>query len=174
MAGPRLGLDADGHLIVNSTGIGAETGLGTDPLAWVQGVSRKTIPLLLVRNMFSVPFELVAAPGAGFITVVNRIVISKAAGTAFGGVAAAEDLTMQYETSAVKVVGDIETTGFLDASVDEIRLARPFAAASGLDSIDLTDSEDEAIEISLLVGNITGGSDLIVHTYFERFPVALT
>lgn len=166
MAGLRLGRNSLGQLLVNRFA----TGLKVDAQARVEGVQRTTLTALQVRTLDATPIEIVAAPGATWVTVVSRIVVSKAAGDAFGGIAGGEDLTFQYETAAVKVVGDMETTGFLDATTAEIRIARPLLAASGLDSIDLTDALDEAIEISLLVGPVTLGSEVIIDTYYERFP----
>lgn len=166
MAGLRLGRNSLGQLLVNRLA----TGLKADAQARVEGVERTILTAAQVQNAFSVPVELVAAPGVLFFLIVNRVVVSKAAGTAFGGIAAGEDIQIEYGTANLACVADIESTGFLDAATAEIRLARSIDVASGLGGLDATALLNDNIEFSLLIGNITLGSPLIVDTYYERFP----
>lgn len=165
MAGLRFGKGPNGEFTVNAT----ESGKGVDAQARVEGVQRSNFTAAQIQSANGTPLEVVAAPGAGFVLIVNRVIVSKAAGDAFGGIAGGEDLTFLYETAGVAVVADIETTGFLDQATAEIRLSRALEVASGLGGIDLTDALDEAIEMSLLSGNITLGSEVIVDVYYERF-----
>lgn len=164
MAGLRLGRNSLGQLLVNRLA----TGLGSDAQARVEGVARVTISAVLAAAMNTTPFELVAAPGALFVIIVNRVVVSKAAGTAFGGVATGEDLTVVYSGGSDNLVTNIETTGFLDSATAEIRATHgPVDPTLGHD---LTALLNTAVDLELLVGDITGGSPLIVDTYYERFP----
>ncbi len=114
---------------------------------------------------FSAPVELVAAPGAGFALIVSRIDVSKAAGTAFGGIAAGEDMIFVYSGGAIQVVNSLETTGFLDSTVDEMRISRHLPVALGFD---FTAQANTAIDYELLVADITLGSPVIFDVYFER------
>jgi len=164
--GMRLGKGTFGNFLVNAV----QSGRGVDAQCRVEGVQRSTFTAAEIQNAFSVPVTIVDAPGAGFVVILNRVIVSKAAGTAFGGVAAGEDLTFLYATAAVEPVADIETTGFLDQTSAEIRISRSLEAVSGIGGIDLTDAVDEAIEMSLLIGNITLGDEVIVDAYYERFP----
>ena len=164
MAGLRLGRNSLGQLLVNRLA----TGLGADAQARVEGVARVTITAALAAALNTTAFELVAAPGALFVLVVNRVVVSKAAGTAFGGIAAGEDLTVVYSGGSDNLVTDIETTGFLDQTTAEVRIGHGPVDPTG--THDLTALLNTAIDLQLLVGDITGGSPLIVDTYYERFP----
>ena len=169
MAGLRFGKGSNGEFTVNAT----ESGKGVDAQVRVEGVQRSTFTAVQMRAANTTPLVVVDAPGTGFIVIVNRVIVSKASGTAFTGVAANEDLTFLYETAAVAVVADIETTGFLDQTTAEIRISRALEAASGLGGIDLTNAEDEAVEMSLLNDDITAGDEVIVDVYYERFPTFL-
>ncbi len=166
MAGLRFGRNSLGQFLVNRLA----TGLGVDAQARVEGVARVTLTAVQVAAAFTTPVELVAAPGALFFLIVNRVVVSKAAGTAFAGIAVGEDIQIEYGTANTPVVPDIETTGFLDATTAEIRIARSLAFVSGLGGLDATALLNDNIEFSLLIGDITGGSPVIVDTYYERFP----
>jgi len=169
MAGPKFGKGSGAEFLVNST----ESGRGEDAQLRVEGVYRSTFTAAQIDSANGTPLEVLPAPGTLFFNIVNRVVVSKAAGTAFGGIAAGEDLTFLYAGGSVQAVADVETTGFLDATTDEIRIVRAIAAASGTGSIDATDILATAVEMSLLVGDITLGSEVIVDVYYERFPSVL-
>jgi hypothetical protein len=164
--GRRFGLSAKSELIVNDANAKLQDAVIT-PLAR----ERVLISAAAAAAAFSTPVEIVAAPGTGFALLPRKVIVSKAAGTAFGGIAAGEDIRIAYGTAAIQTVGDIETTGFLDQTTDEMRVAYALSAASGLDSVDLNALANDNIEFSLLVGDLTGGSDLVVDIQYEVFDL---
>ncbi len=161
--GRRLGLSAESDLIVNDA-----NATKANAIVIPQLVVRISLTAAQVLAGFSTPVELVAAPGAGFALLVSRVDMSKAAGTAFAGIAAGEDITIVYSGGAINVVNNVESTGFLDSAVDELRIARHLPAALGFD---LTAQVNTAIDFELLVGDITGGSAVVFDVYYERIDL---
>lgn len=162
--GRRCGLSNRSDLIFNDNGAGKQD-------AVLRPKSREfvTLAAAAVAAAFTTPVELIAAPGAGIVLLVHRVVISKAAGTAFGGIAAGEDITIVYAGGTAPLVTDIETTGFLDSVADEMRISR---YVDPVGTHDLTALANTAVDFELLVGDITLGSDLIVDIEYE--PIDLT
>jgi len=160
----RFGKGTNGEFLVNAE----ESGRGDNAQVRVEGVSRKTFTAAQIDSANGTPLELVAAPGAAFALVVTKVVISKAAGTAFGGIAAGEDFTVVYSGGTDNLVTDIETTGFLDQTTAEIRVAHGPVDPTG--THDLTALLNTAVDLELLVGDITLGDEVIVDTYYERYP----
>ena len=117
-----------------------------------------------MRAGFATPVELLAAPGTGFSLLVDKVIISLPAGTAFAGIAAGEDIQIEYGALNVAVVTDVETTGFLDQTTTETRVTR---FADPTLSFDLTAAANDNIEYTLLVGDITGGRACLFDIYFE-------
>jgi hypothetical protein len=117
--------------------------------------------------LFATPKTIVAAPAAGLMNVFEGIVISKPAGTAYGGVAAGEDLAVGY-TAITTPLATVETTGFLDQSTVQTRYAPKYAAASGVNSITPAAA---AIVLGLQSGEIiTGTSPLNCRVYYRVIP----
>ena len=109
---------------------------------------------------------LVAAPGAGLMLIFEGAVIQKPAGTAYGGIAAGEDLSVKYTDKNGLEVGRCETTGFLDSTANQIRYLNGHRAASGISSF--VPVANAALVLHLLVGEIsTGDSDLNIETHFR-------
>jgi predicted RecA/RadA family phage recombinase len=76
---------------------------------------------LLALN--ATPKELIAAPGAGkAIVPVDAELFLDFNTTAYGGIAAGEDLAFRYTGTAGNQVGTVEATGFLDAIADAHRV----------------------------------------------------
>src|SRR5204863_7109643 len=71
-----------------------------------------TSALLLALN--ATPQTIVPAPGANKANIFEGCVIRKAAGTAYAGIAAGEDLSIKYTDGSGLELGECETTGFLD------------------------------------------------------------
>ena len=112
---------------------------------------------LLALN--ATPQTLVAAPGVGFALIFQGLFIQKPAGTAYGGIALGEDLSVKYTGAAGAEQGQCETTGFLDSAANQIRYVNPYHAASLISSI--TPVEDAPLVLQLLLGEIiTGDSPL--------------
>ena len=114
------------------------------------------------------------APIAGYANLVNRIAIYKAAGVAYAGIAAGEDLVAKYtDGSGAQVSSVIETTGFLDQATAQTRYAGPPGSTSTT-AADVKPVAAAAIVLHLLSGEITtGNQDLIVWTWYDTVPLAL-
>jgi hypothetical protein len=131
-----------------------------------------TITSAELLALFTTPIQILAAPGAGFAHVLEGVLATKAAGTAYAGIAAGEDLSISYTDASGLAVAGIETTGFLDQATAQMRYAHAYRAASGISSI--TPVENAALMIHLLTGNIiTGDSDLKLRLYYRTLPTAL-
>ena len=131
-----------------------------------------TITSAELLALFTTPKTVLAAPGAGYANVVEGIIWSKAAGTAYAGIAAGEDLSVSYTNAAGLAVAGCETTDFLDQTTAQARWSDAYNAASGISSI--TPVENAAIVAHLLVGNIiTGTSDLKMRLIYRTIPTAL-
>lgn len=125
---------------------------------------------LLALN--ATPKQIVAAPGAGLAIILESVVAYKAAGTAYAGIAAGEDLAINYTNGSGLELLEIETTGFLDQATAQTRHASAFRAASGIASI--TPVANAALVIQLLVGEITtGNSPLKLRVYYRVVPTVL-
>lgn len=125
---------------------------------------------LLALN--ATPRQIVAAPGAGLALILVDVVAYKAAGTAYAGIAAGEDLSIKYTDGSGLEVAEIETTGFLDQATAQMRYASSFRAASGVSSI--TPVANAALMMMLLSGEITtGDSDLKLRVYYRVVPTTL-
>lgn len=122
---------------------------------------------LLALN--ATPQTLLAAPGAGLATIFLGATIVKPAGTAYGGIAAGEDLSIKYTDASGLEVAECETTGFLDQSTLQIRHCNHYAAASAVSSI--TPVANAVLIIMLLVGEITTGtSPLNIRVFYSTVP----
>lgn len=125
---------------------------------------------LLALN--ATPKTILAAPGAGLANVLVDVVAYKAAGTAYAGIAAGEDLSIKYTDSSGLEVAQIETTGFLDQATAQTRYAKAFNAASGISSI--TPVANAVLVMMLLTSEITtGNSDLKLRVYYRTIPTTL-
>lgn len=125
---------------------------------------------LLALN--ATPKQIVAAPGANLALVLESVVAYKAAGTAYAGIAAGEDLSIKYTDASGLEVAEFETVGFLDQATAQTRYASAFRAASGVSSI--TPVANAALVMQLLVGEITtGNSALKLRVYYRVVPTVL-
>lgn len=160
----------DGRLIVNSER--TNKGLGAEVL--VEGIQRTTITTAQVLALFATPITIVAAPGVGNAVIVRAVGIHKPAGTAYGGIAAGEDMVCAYtDENGEQVTAQIETTGFLDSAAAQTRWV--YAASADAAVADIAPVDNAVIVLKLIIGEIiTGTSDLIVHAYFDVVPMVLT
>jgi hypothetical protein len=123
-----------------------------------------TAAQLLALN--ATPRELVPAPGAGLANIFEGAVIRKPSGTAYGGIAAGEDLSVKYTDGSGAEVAQCETTGFLDQTTNQVRFVQGHRAASLNSAITPVDSA--ALVLHLLVGEITtGDSDLNIEVWYR-------
>lgn len=125
---------------------------------------------LLALN--ATPKTIVAAPGANLALIFEGMVAYKAAGTAYAGVAAGEDLSVKYTDASGAEVAQCEVTGFLDQATAQTRYVRAQAAASGNSAI--TPVANAALVLHMLTGEIiTGNSDLKLRVYYRVVPTVL-
>lgn len=111
---------------------------------------------------------VVPAPGEGFALVPILWAARKTAGTAYAGIAAGEDLALKYtDDSGDKAAVDIETTGFLDQTTAQIRVA---PGGVGLAAA-VAPVANAPLVVHLLSGEIiTGDTDLEVLVRYTVIP----
>ncbi len=138
----------------------------------VRGAYKTTITSAQALALFATPISVVPAQGAGLITLVERWGVYKAAGTAYAGVAAGEDLVLKYTNSSGTVAATpIETTGFLDQATAQARWANGVATGDGATPAASIGTANAAIVAQILTGEIiTGTSDLIVIVHYVLVP----
>ncbi len=126
---------------------------------------------LLALN--ATPQTIVPAPGAAYALIfMGAIAYLPYNSAAYAGIAAGEDLSIKYTNGSGLEVGQCETTGFLDATSNQLRWIRAHAAASGDDAI--VPVPNAALVLHLLVGEIiTGNSPLKLRVYYRRIPATL-
>jgi hypothetical protein len=141
---------------------------GQNPAPTIR-VRTVTISSAQVLALNATPITLVAAPGAGFAVVFEGAHVYKAAGTAYGGIAAGEDLAISYTSGAGEDVGVCETTGFLDQATAQQRYVRPQAAALAAGTVsEVAPVANAPLVASLLVGEITTGDSAVKVRVFYR------
>lgn len=130
-----------------------------------------TVTSAQVLALFATPVTIVPAPGAGLSLLLESVVVVKPAGTAYGGIAAGEDLAVKFTDAAGAALATIETTGFLDQATAQVRQAEAYRAASGVNSSTPTNAP---LVLHLLVGEITTGtSDLKLRVFYRVIPTTL-
>ncbi len=171
MAGLRYGKGANGEFLVNAT----QSGKGSDAQALVEGVKKTTITSAELLALFATPIEIVPAPPSGFTNIFRRAGLYKAAGTAYAGIAAGENLAIGYtDASGLVVSPEIETVGFLDQTTAQMRWVEKRSVAIAVVG-DINPTVDAILVLKLEDAEIiTGDSDLIVWCYYDIVPVVLT
>lgn len=138
------------------------------------GIIRKVdtlIPTASVLTLNATPITVVPAPAAGtYLEFVGAAVFLDFATVAYGTIAAGEDLVFKYTNAAgAQLSNQLETTGFLDQTADQVRLVRPVTAAVGSDA----PVDAAAIVLHLLVGEVaTGDSPLKVRVWYRQIRKA--
>ena len=79
-------------------------------------VAEVTLSSAQVLALNATPISVLAAPAAGFANMIIRVTASKAAGTAYAGIAAGEDIVIRYTDASGSIAATIEATGFLDST----------------------------------------------------------
>lgn len=116
-----------------------------------------TIAAAAVATLNATPVELIASPGAGKAVIVDEVQLFLDFGSvAYDDVGAGEDIQIEYATSGADIV-QVESTGFLDAAADAHRFAKPAAynvAESTAGGFDLDNADDEAVQLTVLTGEV--------------------
>lgn len=165
--GRRFGLTPEGGLVLNKQKSGRQSLLGQSIVTRVTSAQ--------VLALFATPISILAAQGAGIAIVPTRVAIYKPAGTAYAGIAAGEDLVLKYtNASGAQCSGVIETTGFLDQTTAQTRVAHP-PSAMGSAVGDYAPVANAAIVLHLLTAEITtGDSDLYVQLWYDLMETVFT
>lgn len=127
---------------------------------------------LLALN--ATPITLIAAPGANKAIIPLSIVAYKAAGTAYAGIAAGEDIAIRYTNGSGTILMSFETTGFLDQATAQTRVATGIESAEGTASAEVNPTANAALVAHMTTGEITTGtSDLKLRIYYRVVPTVL-
>lgn len=143
----------------------------------VYGLSiTKTLTAAQVLALNGTPIEIVPAPALdtlGTAIVVRRWMARHAAGTAYAGIAAGEDLVLKYtNASGAQAAAAIETDGFLTLTTAAIRVAPGYIGGVTTTPADVTPVANAALVAQLLVGEITTGNmPLIIKVEYDLLDV---
>lgn len=140
----------------------------------IGAIKKTTITSAQLLALNATPQTIIPAPGAGLANILTRLQVYKPAGTAYGGIAAGEDLVAKYTNgSGAQVSSVIETTGFLDQTTAQHRYAG-LPGAVTTTAADVTPVANAAVVLHLLTGEITtGDSNLIVWAFYDVIPTVL-
>lgn len=128
-------------------------------------LKKVTLTSAQILALNATPISVLAAPGTGLTTIVNRVTAYKPAGTAYAGIATGEDLAFKYTNASGAIAAQIETTGFLDST------GALMASSSSPGGLVTTNA---AIVAHMLTGEITtGDTDLILWISYDIVPTVL-
>jgi hypothetical protein len=168
----------DGNMAIRPTNYdsdGVWIKVSADPAEAGAGYVDSTITAAEVLALNATPITILAAPGAGFANIFEGAVIYKAAGTAYAGVAAGEDLGIKYTDDSGLEVAACEMTGFADQTTAQFRYIekRVIAQSAGAVS-DVVAVANAVLVAHMLVGEITtGDSDFVFRVFYKTIPITL-
>lgn len=125
------------------------------PSTEVQQLRRIDITAASIKTLVATPAELVPAPGAGKIVIVDQISFMF-----FGGTEvlteSSDDLLVEYnDGTGEPIVATIETTGFLDQLTDQLMIAIPIVLAG---TVDLEANENKNVALLNSSGEFAGNA----------------
>ena len=106
--------------------------------------------------------EVIPSPGVGKSVILDDVFAFKPAGTAFGGIAAGDDLEFRYSSDTGTEIMDIESTNFLDQTGNTRHSARASTADHNIHS--------NAPIILHLGGDVTGGDEINLEIFYRIVP----
>ena len=164
--GRKFGLGPEEELIVNRRD-GIQTVFGL--------IETHTVTSAELLALNATAQQIIAAPGAGLAIIPRVVAIHKPAGTAYAGIAAGEDLVLKYtDASGAQVSSVIESTGFLDQTTAETRVAG-MPGSTGATAGSYEPVANAAVVLHLLSGEIiTGTSDLVVRVWYHIIDTVIT
>jgi len=126
-------------------------------------VANVTLTSAQILTLNATPVQVLAAPGAGFVNVIYSVHATKAAGTAYAGIAAGEDIAFRYTNASGAIIATLEMTGFADSTSATSGVA--FGASNNTVA-------NAAIVAHMTTGEITtGDSPFKLTIYYRTFPV---
>jgi len=130
---------------------------------------RFTITSAQLLALNATPISVLGAPGSGLVNIVEGVEFYKAAGTAYGGIASGEDLSLKYTNSSGQEILVCETTGFLDQTTAQFRYARAQSGAISAGTVSsIVPVANAAVVCMLLSGEITTGDSALKLRLFYR------
>jgi len=159
------GVAGDIREVLIDKGIVPDSAIADDSDLLTANVTITSAQLLALN---ATPKSLIAAPGANKAIIVERVIATKAAGTAYAGIAAGEDVALRYTDGSGTVQATIEATGFLDQATAQVRTAVPTTTAN------LTPTANAALVAHMTSGEIiTGDSDLKLRILYRIIDTVL-
>lgn len=125
-----------------------------------------TIPTASVLALNGTPYQLLAAPPAGFINIFDGARISLDYNSAAYG--SLHDATIRYTNGSGQTCATLTASGFFDATSDQVRYLYPVAAAA------FTPVANAKLVLFVGTGEMTtGDSPLKVRLFYHRVPTGL-
>jgi hypothetical protein len=131
-----------------------------------------TLTTAQVNLLRATPISLVAAPGAGYWLEFKGATLSYNYTTTAFTVAAGEDLIIRYDGGLFNLTASIESAGFIDQAVDEIRYF-PVAWTVTNDIVTVVDKKIEIFNTGAGETSDGGTSTLIVKVMYMKHATGL-
>lgn len=159
--GKLMGLDSAHNIIVQdpATGNGVMVVPGPSQTQ-AKGSAYIVLTNAQVLALNTTPITVIAAQGAGISVVPTRAIVRTDAGTAYT-VGGTSDLTFRYTNgSGQQLLGQIETTGFLDQTTTQARSVIGVSSTSTTAG-DVTPLANAPVVAFINAANVSGGTSPI-------------
>ena len=110
-----------------------------------------------VLDLADTPITLVAAQGTGTLVEFVSAILIHDAGTAYAEPSAPDDLVIEYENGD-DVSQEIDSTGFLDQTVDEVRMVNSLVPSADPTTTDLEGNKNDALRLFNTGTDLTTGT----------------
>lgn len=122
-----------------------------------------------VKALRATPKEIIAAPGAGKMIVVESVALQLNYGGTNAFTETADNLVLEYSDSGTDITASIETTGFIDQTADTVALVYPATIAAAASATAVT---NESVVLKNtgdgeIAGNAAGNNTLLVSVAYR-------